>query len=31
MRLLGKLMNAQLSVAELSVMIMLGGIVSVLM
>lgn len=29
MRLLGKRMNAQLSVAELSVMIMLGGIVSV--
>jgi len=29
MRLLGKRMNAQLTVAELSVMIMLGGIVSV--
>ncbi|QNE39776.1 DUF421 domain-containing protein [Hymenobacter sp. NBH84] len=29
MRVLGKRMNAQLSVAELSVMIMLGGIVSV--
>lgn len=29
LRLLGKRMNAQLSVAELSVMIMLGGIVSV--